>query len=135
MSKANGAKDPGYDPFDPDNLRTAAEQATAWQEQPEQAGRRKRQKEQFVMLPIAWKDRLRMARHVGTVNLAIHLQYLAWKTGGRSIQVTNTVAEEAGVTRRSKWRALTELSQLGLVVVERHKRRSPDVTVLEGGQS
>jgi hypothetical protein len=87
-------------------------------------------KEQFVMLPMCWKDRLRQAQHAGSLKLALHLHYLAWKTGERSIQLSNAVANDAGVTRRSKWRALSELDQLGLVVLERRGRRSPIVTIL-----
>jgi hypothetical protein len=108
----------------------------AWQrlsrEAPDASGQRQRRqrREQFIMLPLAWKERFATARHVGTLKLAHHLLYLGWKSGERLIRVSNAVAKAAGLTRRSKWNALTELEQLGVVVVERRARRSPAVTIL-----
>ena len=68
-------------------------------------------------------------RRVITYRLALLLLYEDWRTGGRSIVLPNVGLEQEGLTRRSKWRALLELEQLGLVEVERRPRKSPRITL------
>jgi hypothetical protein len=87
----------------------------------------------FVIVPMAWKDRLAGAVHVATLKLALHLLYQDWKTEGAAIKIPNIAFANAGISRWAKWRALGELERLGLVVVERRKRRSPLVRVVRDG--
>jgi hypothetical protein len=90
-------------------------------------------KKRFVRVPWLWVERLRGARHVSTPNLALHLLYEHWRTGGQAIALPNSVVE--GMPRRQKWRALRELEELGLIKIERRPRKSPLVTVLAGEES
>jgi len=117
------------DDFDVEKLRLRPEdiQAGATGAAP---GSRTRRQGRFVIVPASWADRLRAARHTGAAKLALHLLYQYWKNGGRPIPLTNTFATSAGLSRRSKWRALGELERLKLVEVERRRRRSPLVSLL-----
>jgi hypothetical protein len=89
-----------------------------------------RNQRHFVRVPVLWVERLTEARHLATYRLALYLLYRSWKTGSRSITLSNGVLAAEGITRWTKWRALRELEQLGLVGVERRQRRAPRVTVL-----
>lgn len=84
----------------------------------------------FVRVPVLWVERLAEARHLATYRLALYLLYRSWKTGSRSITLSNGVLAAEGITRWTKWRALRELERLGLVGVERRPRKAPRVTVL-----
>jgi hypothetical protein len=92
--------------------------------------KRNRHKDQFIIVPMAWKDRLKDAVHASTFKLAHHLLYEDWKTEGAPIRLSNTALAKAGITRWAKWRALGELEKLGLVVVERKAGRSPVAKVV-----
>ena len=85
-------------------------------------------KKHFIQVPWSWVERLRRARHVSTWNLAIHLLYEHWRNRGQAIVLSNSAVE--GVTRQRKWDGLLELEQLGLIKIERRRRKSPLVTVL-----
>jgi hypothetical protein len=84
----------------------------------------------FVKVPSTWIERLVEARHIATYRVALHVLYRHWKGGGAPFTLSNTAMANEGVTRHRKWEALGELEQLGLVTVERRKRRSPRVTVI-----
>jgi hypothetical protein len=85
----------------------------------------------FVLLPWTWIGRLKTAKYVATYKLAILLAYEHWRRGGGGrIKLTNSAAAEMGVSRRTKWPALNELEQAGLIKVERRGRKSPAITIL-----
>jgi hypothetical protein len=87
---------------------------------------------QFVKVPLMWKDRLAKAgAHGATYALALHLLYHDWKSNESPIKLSNTALADDGITRWQKWRALRELEQLGLAVVERRPRKSPIVRVVK----
>jgi hypothetical protein len=90
----------------------------------------KERHQQFVKFPRAWVDRLRTARYTSTYRVALHLLFRHWKSDGRPIQLSNVALAEAGVSRDQKWRALRELECLGLIRIERRRRRSPVITLL-----
>jgi hypothetical protein len=81
----------------------------------------------FVQVPGFWVDRLKKPRCAATYPLALQLLRLAWRTGGSSIELSNERLTVQGVNRWGKWRALAELEKLGLVIVERRRRKSPCV--------
>ena len=85
---------------------------------------------QFVMVPLAWKERLSQAAYIGTYRVALHLLYRDWKEGSRPVLVSNVALAREGVSRWGKWRALRELESLGLVKIERRPRKSPVITVI-----
>ncbi len=86
----------------------------------------------FIRVPWAWVDRLKITNRGSTYRLALVLIYEYWRNGGQAIRLSNAMLAGDGITRKSKWRALRELEQLGLIRIERHRRKSPVVTVLIG---
>ena len=125
-----GAKD---DPFDVEGLRIDPHDSTLVGK----AARPRKVKWQrkFVRVPWAWVNRLKVSNRGVTYRLALLLLYEYWRTGGRPIQLSNAMLTGDGVTRRSKWRALLELEQFGLLKVERRPRKSPVVTLLVGPET
>jgi hypothetical protein len=91
---------------------------------------RRAAKQQFVMLPWTWKERLAGATQVATYKLAIHLLHRAWKNPGKPIKLSNTALTEEGISRGQKSRALRELQGLGLIEVEKRPFRSPIIRLL-----
>lgn len=90
--------------------------------------RRKRQ--HFVQFPGTWIERLAKTTSANTYRVALHVLYRHWKDGGKPFTLSNGALITEGVARRAKWRALRELEQLGLVNIERRKRKTPRITVL-----
>ena len=91
--------------------------------------KRKKWQRHYVRFPWEWAERMKSVRRGSSYRLALLLVYEHWRTGGRPIVLTNVALEREGLTRKSKWRALRELEQLGLVEVERRSRKSPRVTL------
>jgi hypothetical protein len=117
------------DDFDLDRFRlpegVAVQQVTP--------GKLQRRREQFVMVPFSWIDRLKGA-HGQTYRVALILLYLDWKAQGSPVRLANGMLEIDGVSRQSKWRALADLERLGLITVERRGGKSPLVRLIrEGG--
>jgi hypothetical protein len=88
----------------------------------------RKRREQFVMVPWTWIERLAKARFTATYRVALHVLYRHWKGGGPFTLSNGAVAME-GVERRAKWRALQELEQFGLITIERRRRKSPRIAV------
>jgi hypothetical protein len=88
-----------------------------------------KQRQHFVKVPWTWIERLAVAHYTATYRVALHILYRHWKTG-RPFLLSNGMLSMEGVERRAKWRGLRELEQLGLVAIERRKRKSPLITVL-----
>ena len=89
-----------------------------------------KRRQHFVKVPGTWVERLATARYIATYRVALHALYRHWKGHGMSFTLSNTAMVDEGVSRHRKWEALGELEQLGLITVERRKRRSPRVTVI-----
>jgi hypothetical protein len=84
----------------------------------------------FVRVPCWWIERLaKSTRYRVTFLVALHLLYQHWKLRGQPIKLANGVLKMEGVSRGTKWRALRELEQAGLISIERRLRKSPVVTV------
>ena len=84
-----------------------------------------KRRQHFVMVPWAWAERLQGASGQ-TYRVAICLLYLHWR-GSKSglINLPNGMLKIDGISRQSKWRALTDLERRGLIVVEHRPRKSP----------
>jgi hypothetical protein len=87
----------------------------------------RRRREQFVMVPWTWVERLARARFTATYRVALHALHEHWRNGGKPFTLSNSAVK--GVERRAKWRALRELEQFGLVTIERRKRKTPLIAV------
>jgi hypothetical protein len=96
---------------------------------PVRAPKSSRRRQQFVMVPWWWVERLGEARYTATFLVAHHLLYRHWKTGGQPVPVSNVALKPLGVSRWAKWRALQELERLGLVDIQTRRRRVPLITV------
>ena len=105
---------------DPNDLKRWAEAKPA----------KKRWRRQFIKFPWAWMDQLRATTSGSTYRLALMLAYEHWRKGGRPIVLSNIAAEKGGLSRHSKWRALKELENLGLVVLEKQPRKSPTIRLI-----
>ena len=64
-----------------------------------------------------------------TMRLYLYL-IIKTKEGQNTIKLTNGMAEEIGLSRYSKYRALAQLAEAGLVSVEQNNKQSPLVAVL-----
>jgi hypothetical protein len=110
------------DPFHLDNLRLSPEMVREhWAVIPKKIQKRR---EHFVIVPWTWVERLNGAQGK-TYSVAHHLLYLSWKGKGAPIKLPNGMLQIDGISRASKWRALAELEQRGLINIERRRGRSP----------
>jgi hypothetical protein len=116
------------DDFDPKDLAPAS----IVLDRQRAAGRSARSKRgpKFIRVPIVWADRLAASRHLSTSAVAHRLLDRSFREHRRTIRLANVGLESIGVTPRQKWRALAELENLGLIRVDRHLRKSPDITLL-----
>ena len=89
-----------------------------------------KRREHFVRVPWPWIEQLAKARHIATYRVALHVLYQHWKGRGKPFTLSNTAMRDQGVSRWRKWDGLRELEQLGLIIVERRKRRSPRIAVI-----
>ena len=83
----------------------------------------------YTQVPRAWELRLRQAKRISTYRLALELLYRHWRDKGQPVAVTGKMAEDMGFSTRSKSRSLCELSELGLITIERNGSKSPRVTL------
>jgi hypothetical protein len=114
------------DPFDLDKLRLKGVQPHAGKTA---APKTRKRHQRFIMVPLAWEERLSKTNRVSAFKLALHLLYLDWKSDGHSIRLANGALKAKGLDRKEKTRALRELERLDLVVVEWRFRKSPIVKV------
>ena len=88
----------------------------------------KKRRQHFVRVPWVWMEKLIGCRGQ-TLRVAFVVLYLDWKAKGQPVKLANKLPQMVGVSRRAKWRALTDLESLGLISVERRARKSPMVQV------
>lgn len=111
--------------FDLDKVRI--DTGEMWAVAPKKIKRRRRQ---FTIVPGVWKEGLTKARYIATYRVALHILMRNWEGGGQPFTLSNGAMALEGVGRGTKWRALRELEQLGLIRIERRKRKSPRITTL-----
>jgi hypothetical protein len=92
---------------------------------------RERQEQQFIKVPLTWVHQLSKATRRVTWPVALHLLHLSWKRKSASIILSNMGLAELKVTRQEKCTALKELETLELIKIERVRRKSPRITLLE----
>jgi hypothetical protein len=117
------------DPFDLDGLRVGPELQRQARNGAARAQSQKWQR-RFVKVPWAWIVKLRATSRVQTYHLAHLVLYEHWRTRGQDIVLSNAALEGERISRWSKWRALGELEQLGLIQIERCHRKAPRIRVL-----
>ena len=83
----------------------------------------------FIMVPMAWLERLRSCRSRAVYMLTLHLLHREFQEKGKPFPLGNDALAEGGVSRFAKRRALLKLEELGLISVERRSRKSPRIFV------
>jgi hypothetical protein len=93
----------------------------------------RKRREQFVMVPMRWREMLgAMPRASGIIHqVALHVLYLHWKNQGKPFKLPNGLLHYDGIDRRAKWRALADLERRGLIEISRRSRRSPIIHALQ----
>jgi hypothetical protein len=115
------------DPFDLETLQLTDDQIRVLNVTPRKIRKRRAH---FITVPFTWLERLQDAPGQ-TYRLALLLLYRHWQGGGKAIQLANGMLAIDGIPATSKKRALLDLERRGLVRVERRKKKSPVVRVLE----
>jgi len=87
-----------------------------------------KQARDFVLVSRRWAKALDGAPGQ-TWQLAVLLLHLHWKGHGQPVRLSNHLSWGVPIPRRSKWRALTDLEERGLVLVERRSRKAPIIRV------
>ena len=94
----------------------------------------RKRREQFVMVPMRWYEKL--ANPIPscrcTCLVALHVLHLHWKGDGKPIKLANGMLEYDGISHDSKTRALKELEQRGLVTVDWREKKSPIIVRVHG---
>jgi hypothetical protein len=88
-------------------------------------------KRDFVMTTRAQFDRLVAARHLATLKVFLHLQFLIFRSHTKSVRLANVTLAKSNIARREKRMALSELECMGLIRVTRYKNRSPEIVILD----
>jgi hypothetical protein len=89
-----------------------------------------KQRKRFIIVPRIWDERLLKARYIVTYRVAHYVLYRSWETRGEAFTLSNGAMAIRGISPRQKWRALRELEVLGLITIERRKRKTPRITVI-----
>jgi hypothetical protein len=112
-------------PFHPDKLRL--DTGEGWAVTPKKITKRR---EHFTQVPGVWKERLTNVRYISTYRVALHVLMRDFETRGKPFTLSNGALALENVSRWEKPRALSELEEAGLIVLERRKRKTPRITVL-----
>jgi hypothetical protein len=110
------------DPFDRERLRVNRARET-------KRAKPKNWRRYYVNVPWYWVEQLQTTKRASTYRVALWLLYEHWRTGGRPIVLSNVAVRQEGLTRYSKWRAITELQTQGLIEVEAVKGKAPRITL------
>ena len=121
-------KGSGFDSLAIDDLKM--ELPPPLPDQPASSSPRRKGKQQFVMVPLHWTEKLAKAKHLATYRVALHLLFQTWKKRGKTIPLSNMGLRDKGVSPREKSRALKELERFGLIKVARNRGKSPLIEVL-----
>jgi hypothetical protein len=78
----------------------------------------------FTMITDPWRDRLKAAKHIATLRVALYLLRYHSKYPDQLIPLSNMALKEWGVSRDQKRRAIPELESLGLIQVEQRGKAS-----------
>jgi hypothetical protein len=92
----------------------------------------RKRREQFVMVPMWWVEKLGEAPLAtgATHQVACYLLHLHWKSRGKPFKLPNGMLKYDGISRQSKWRALADLERRKLIAIERRRSKSPIIHFL-----
>ena len=82
-------------------------------------------------VPLAWLNAAGRLRGKAPLLLGLKLWHLCGRNYNKlTFSISNVAAEQAGISRYAKYRALSELEKAGLIEVHRSGKRSVSVTLL-----
>jgi hypothetical protein len=93
-------------------------------------GTLKKGREQFAKVPLCWAQRAAAATETPQAYVWVWLMRLKYEHGSTTFPLPNDRLKRAGISRKTKWKALTKLEAAGLIQIERRGRKSPLVTLL-----
>lgn len=82
-------------------------------------------------IPLAWLSIASKLPGKAPLAVALSIMFEVGRRKQTEIVLTSAICERFGVNRKSKYRGLHALEDVGLVSVERRPRKNPIVTVLE----
>jgi DNA-binding transcriptional ArsR family regulator len=94
------------------------------------ATKRERRRREFAQITREQVERLSQAKEP-TTTVFLFLLLINWRSPGKPIRLANDGLERIGVTRQAKYRALSELRELGLIELRSRGRKSPEVVILQ----
>jgi hypothetical protein len=94
------------------------------------AAKRKRRKREFAQITREQVNRLRGAASA-TITVFHFLLLIDWRSPGKPILLANGGLEQIGISRWAKYRALSELEELGLIELRNRGRKSPEVVIVQ----
>jgi hypothetical protein len=83
----------------------------------------------FIMVPVAWVERLGSCRSRAVYVLMLHLLRREFQEKGKPFPLGNDALGQGAASRFAKRRALLKLEEVGLISVERRPRKSPMILV------
>jgi hypothetical protein len=94
------------------------------------AGRRKKKVEAFVKVPLWWIETAAKDARSPTTLVLIELLYAAWKAKSSTFPLPNGRLNKLGVSREVKRKVLRDLERRPVILVERHSRKAPIITLI-----
>jgi hypothetical protein len=92
--------------------------------------KRKKKVEPFVNVPLWWAEAAAKATKTPKAMVWIQLLHAAWKAKRSTFPLPNGRLRKVGATRFAKYRALRELEEAGLIMVERRNGKTTIVTIV-----
>ena len=96
--------------------------------------RRRKHPNLFVQVPVWWLERMAMLDATSTSKtllVGVWLFYRKLKNGNKlTFSASNADAKKFGISPRAKRKALRQLEAAELILVERHPRKNPVVTLI-----
>jgi hypothetical protein len=94
------------------------------------AGKRNKKAEAFVKVPLWWIETAAKDARSPTTLVLIELLYASWKAGSSTFPLPNGRLNKLGVSREVKRKVLRNLERRPVILVERHPRKAPIVTLI-----
>jgi hypothetical protein len=91
----------------------------------------KKKREAFVKVPVQLAGNVALVTRERKTFIWIWLLYLSWKSGSRTVSLSNNELRKWRISRDTKRRALAALERAGLLKVEWRPGRSVLVTLLQ----
>src|SRR5690349_4135395 len=80
---------------------------------------RRRGTSPFAKVPLTWAAKAAKATHTKKAVDWVHLHHSSWKAKNPAFPLSNGGLRRAGIGKDTKYRALRELEQAGLIAVRR----------------